>query len=52
MRFIGRGRFEDLGTYGSLDDARAARDAAGRDHHTRPAMIYAHVAGRAGLHVE
>jgi hypothetical protein len=51
-RYLGLGKYDHLGEFSTLDGARAAKLAAGRDEHGRPAMLYALVPGRDAVHVE
>jgi len=51
-RLLGRARYESFGEHGTLEEARVAKTAAGRDSWGRPAMIYALVHGRTSIFVE
>lgn len=51
-RFLGRGSWESVGDYQTLEAARCARDGLGRDDCGRRPMIYALVPGRSGIFVE
>jgi hypothetical protein len=49
VRFIGRGRYEEIGVFPTLDATRAARAAAGRDEYGRTGMICAGRRGGGGM---
>ena len=51
-RYLGLAKYDHLGQFITLADARAAKRAAGRDEYGRPAMVYALVSGRDSVHVE